>query len=133
MANRRKVTLTPEEVYSKLWRIADHILRENNPCQIRKAKNGRVTCVRTRKNPKWDPDGKLCCGGCKHLGPNGCTVESLGCKLGACYIGDPCWPEGAPNKEVVEDSLRLLKAAAAQHGVNLYIRQSKEEHFARLR
>ena len=83
-------SMTPQDVYSKLYRIAASILRDNNPCQIRLDEDGIASCSRTRKDPNYEGParkGVLCCGGCEKLGPDGCTVDSLDCKLWVCdYI-----------------------------------------------
>lgn len=137
MIRKRKretpASMTPQDVYSKLWRIADSILRENNPCQIQLDTSGVASCSRTRKEPNYEgPDrkGVLCCGGCRHLGPTGCTVESLGCKLGGCS-GIAALPMYAPNASAVNFSLSLLATAAEESGFHLWpsVRRSKEEYF----
>ena len=130
--SEQPVKLSPEDLYSKLYRIADHILKENNPCGFEVRADGVTTCVRTRKDPSYDQHrpGTLCCSGCKHLGPYGCTVESLGCKLAGC--GEVA-VFNAPihNKAVVEGSLRLLVRVATEGGVSVWgWRQSKDEFFA---
>jgi hypothetical protein len=70
--------------YIRLYKAADEILRQpDNPCNIQKREDGKFTCT-------YHPQGsdQLCCTGCTHLGPEGCTVMSLGCKLGWCWSSD---------------------------------------------
>src|SRR5689334_7683415 len=68
--------------YLRLWHEADKILKQpDNPCKIKPVDNGKFVCT---GQGNW-PSVQLCCSGCKHHGPTGCTVKSLGCKLGWCY------------------------------------------------
>lgn len=61
------------EVYDRLVRLADKILAKYQPC-------GKcpVGCPTQRLSKAW------CCGGCPKLGPQGCTVQALACKLWVC-------------------------------------------------
>ena len=83
-------------VHDNLYARADAIIKEYNPCGI--AKRGKhTTCLRGDKsrynallnygeerNLAWVADRSFCCGGCEHLSENGCTVESIACKLWLC-------------------------------------------------
>lgn len=126
--------MTQQDLYSKLWRIADHILKENNPCQILKDAEGKVSCIRFR-HPKrrsdYDHVGQLCCLGCKHLGPNGCQVQSLSCKLGACHTFPGQFPMYVPHASDVNVAMEMLAHAAQLGGLKLWRngRQSKTEYF----
>src|SRR3990167_1879229 len=79
--------MNPQAHYIRLYKAADEVLRQpDNPCQIRK-EGENITCVRSRAG--YEPHNVLCCEGCEHLGPEGCTVMSLGCKLGWCRCYTP--------------------------------------------
>lgn len=82
------MSLTKQAHYLRLYKKADEILsRPDNPCQI-KAEGNEVTCVVTRSGRSgrsFAPPNTLCCTGCEHLGPQGCKVQALGCKLGWCF------------------------------------------------
>ena len=125
MANK----LTPEDLYSKLYRIAQSIIKRENPCQIRE-ENGAVTCRHTRykygyKTPDGKPEPTLCCGGCRNLSATGCTTDSLWCKTWTC---------GSLQREVpdVAEALRILESVSHRVGVPLFFRTGKDESFARL-
>ena len=121
------VKLSPEDLYSKLYRIAGHILRETNPCQIQRAADGSVSCVDTReavaKGYKANPG--LCCGGCQHLTPTGCNAEALSCKVWHCSAFRRARPE-------VAKALDSISAVAYAAHIPLYIRASKETTFRRV-
>lgn len=116
-----RATLMAE--YDRLYDEGNAILKQHDPCQIRTV-DGVASCVRTRAQPSYEnpnQEGQLCCGGCKHLGPNGCTVKSLGCKLTLCgYL-----PYDAP----VVVALYDLRKQVWGLGVPSSIRASKEQCF----
>lgn len=62
------------DIYDALYNEADRLLKDANPCNIR-IENNKKVC---------NGDLASCCFGCKHLGPDGCTVEALACKLWLC-------------------------------------------------
>ncbi len=79
------------EKYDHFYERGTDLFKRYDPCKF---KDGR--CIKNRKGNRthrriydqhWDlKDG--CCsieGDCKHLGPNGCKVKSLGCKLYFCH------------------------------------------------
>lgn len=61
------------EVYDRLVRLADRILAKHNVCG-----SCPVGCASQKNTRAW------CCNGCPKLGPNGCTVQALACKLWLC-------------------------------------------------
>lgn len=61
------------EVYDKLVRLADKVLAKYQPCA-----KCPVGCSTQRFTKAW------CCSGCPNLGPKGCTVNSLACKIWVC-------------------------------------------------
>jgi hypothetical protein len=101
--------MTKPQLYSELYKLGEEVLKNNNPCKI---SNGKCMA------------GDFCCQGCEHLGPQGCTVEALSCKLWLCSSA-ACTPDGARTM----GQFRIIKGIAAEHGVPLYLRQSKEETF----
>lgn len=58
------------ELYDRLYKRADDLLKEHNPCKMKDGK-----CLR----------GEPCCDGCEHLTKNGCVIECLMCKLHLCH------------------------------------------------
>jgi len=69
-------------IYTK----ADRLLKQYNPCNIhidittnKLVCNNKCMCIKNGE--------KLCCKQCKHLKTNGCTIKSLGCKVGGCFEG----------------------------------------------
>lgn len=101
-------------VYMTLFKEGNRVLKNLNPCQI----------VDGKCQGGYKDDEGLCCDTCKHLGPKGCTVESLECKLWLCmHIKHT--PRGA-QAAVALDSLREV---AYQLGVPLRMRASMEEAF----
>lgn len=117
--------------YDRLYDAADHIIKAANPCGIQKEADGRATCNRSRRHPEWDLHGKLCCGGCKHLGPDGCTVRSLGCKLGSCSGHDAVqMRDSAEWPETVIVPIQALIRSARDARISLWgsARCSKEDY-----
>ena len=124
--------MTQEDIYSKLYRIAGHILRERNPCDFQEVElldgTKQMRCVaqrtaseRNRQISFADIKYGSCCTTCKNLGPNGCTVESLDCRLYLCihHCGKPNMSpeqnaaEGYPGTDYVAFiSLGMLRRAA---------------------
>lgn len=113
--------------YIRLYKQADEILRQpDNPCQIQ-LQDGVATCVASRAG--LEPNGTLCCTGCKHLGEDGCTAMSLGCKLGWCVEGFESIPGTQWNETFKQISL-LRREAILLH-IPLRVRQSYRENFSR--
>lgn len=74
-----------EDEYNAAYDIADKYVKKHNWCNIRE-ENGVILC----NNLNYSGKKGLCCEGCSHLGDKGCTVKSLGCKVGYCEFGkDP--------------------------------------------
>ena len=59
-----------------MYAVADYFLKKYPVCNVQMV-NGIVEC--NRRTP--------CCGGCNHIGPDGCLTNCLGCKLQFCYEG----------------------------------------------
>jgi len=64
-------------IFDDLYDRASAVVKKYNPCKV---ENG--TCMAGRKI-----ETGLCCTGCRHLGPNGCTTKSLICRMWLCYVG----------------------------------------------
>jgi len=58
-----------------LYVAANSILKERDPCEITVSRSGLAMCI---------DNIEACCGTCKYIGINGCTVTCLGCKLSFC-------------------------------------------------
>lgn len=106
---RASEPLTRERVYSSLYQQGGAFLKMYNPCQI----TGKEC---TRGNVDW------CCSGCPDLGPNGCTVEALACKLWLCEEARKHSPEAAI-------ALKALSYTAYGLGIPMGFRASKEKNF----
>jgi hypothetical protein len=70
-----------ERRFDRLYEQASRLLGRHQPCAIHDG-----SCYSMRSDPQRHRRMKMafCCGGCAHLGPQGCTVESLHCKLFIC-------------------------------------------------
>ncbi len=62
-----------------LYRRACALMGKHDPCKIRDG-----SCYSMRLNPQAHRDDPFCCKGCIYLKPDGCSVESLLCKLWMC-------------------------------------------------
>lgn len=108
-----------EAAYDDLYRRGQAVLDKHKPCGFHKGPNGKIRCVIA--------DGP-CCGGCEHLGPKGCKVESLTCKLHLCGAASYL----TANQEAVKE-LRALDRERYDKGVPTAMRLSKKQAFARYR
>lgn len=68
-----------EKRFDRLWTRASQVLDRHQPCRIEGG-----SCYSMRAFPQRHKKMPFCCGGCAHLGPQGCTVQSLHCKLFIC-------------------------------------------------
>jgi hypothetical protein len=101
------------QLYEVLIAIGQQALDYYNPCDWR---NGK--CRRMRSSE----DDEGCCGGCQHLGDEGCTVESLGCKLWLCEDQRDVFKE-------CEIELKVLRQIADYCGIPYEMKRSREEDF----
>ena len=102
------------QLYDILIALGQQTLDDYNPCDWR---NGKCTRMRSSE------DDKGCCVGCQHLGAEGCTVESLGCKLWLCEGQRDLFRE-------CEIKLKVLRQVADSCGIPYVIRRSRQENFA---
>lgn len=100
-------------LYSQLYREGQAVLDKYNPCQIDPVAK---TC---RRGPLATHG---CCMDCDHLGPNGCTVHALGCKLWLCG-------EAADAKPDASKELYQLRRRAFDQGIPYGVRASKDQNF----
>ena len=119
-----------DKLYDLIWAKADRLIKQYNPCNIRYTDNG-LRC--NNACMVKDCGNDLCCGGCKWLDKKiGCTVKSVGCKVGTCW-------EGSTWYDIFEDDLSLinipdtfitqmdrLRKIAFRYNLSAY-RMSKEE------
>lgn len=89
-----------------------------NPCEIQIV-DGRVSCYSSRSESELD--GELCCGGCRHLGAEGCTVKALACKLWLCRDVQKTEKGEMARKELIE-----LEREAYRHNVPMPFRSPME-------
>jgi hypothetical protein len=108
------------KLYDALYRRASDLFREYDPCKIRHMAGGEVSCIaHSTRNLKTT----CCCGYCKWLGPNGCRVKALYCKVWICSTLSGENPK-------LERQLRHLSAIASRHDL-LHVRASKKDSLER--
>ena len=99
------------QLYDILIALGQQTLEHYNPCDWR---NGKCRRMRSQE------DDQGCCVGCRHLGPEGCTATSLGCKLWLCEGQRDLFRE-------CEIELKVLRQVADSCGILYEIRRLKEE------
>lgn len=105
--------MNKEELYDLLCGLLDCYFTAFDPCRIHIGKDGCFTC-----------EGKtVCCGDCKYLGPDGCTIKCLGCKLYICYALQKKQPK-------LKTFLDPITALAKKHNL-IKMWTPKEELFKR--
>lgn len=108
-----------ERLYDGLYVAGQRLLDRHKPCNIQPSgtSDGEghplMTCLHYKK-PNY-----CCCGGCKYLGKDGCTVEALECKLWVCS-------EVARQHPELKKRMYVLNRIAYKHDL-LSFRASKEE------
>lgn len=120
LAKKRQEMLIDQKIklHDRLYDYANKIIKEYDPCKI---ENGK--CARIR----------ICCGGCKYLTKDGCSIKCLWCKLWLCdyLLKKPeYWPlisklrkieKVASRKKILiergskEDLMRCLKISYKNH------------------
>ncbi len=68
-----------KEEYDSIYEEVDSLFKEYNPCQF----EGN-SCFANRLYKYNSSASGGCCNGCQDLGPGGCKIKSLGCKLFIC-------------------------------------------------
>lgn len=116
--------------YLRLYKKADDLLKQpDNPCAIRRTPEGNISCNLTRTRNIHETPTCHCCFGCKHLGPEGCTVKALGCKLGWCYISSPTISGMSLTDHPTFEKLRAIRQEARALRIPEGARNSYEEIF----
>lgn len=112
--------------YNRIYDEGTRLFASHNPCQIQRDADGRVSC---RESREGTPEARgshnykhLCCTGCQHLGPNGCRVKAISCKLWTCRT-----IQTAPEHRELMVSLDELKKQAQAIGVGHYVRATKTQ------
>lgn len=93
----------------RLYRKADEVLKSLDPCMIVPLPDGRISCAEGCANTAMSTHlGHGCCQGCPHLGPKGCTVKALGCKVWLCSAVETTPAGKVANKQLqsIRDEMR---------------------------
>lgn len=109
-----------QQNYDELYQRGKAVLEKYNLCKIRREADGSVSCFSSRKG---NHGPGLCCSGCRHLGDQGCTVESLACKLWLCYD-----LQQTRLGKKVQQELDAIKLEGWKKNITFTIRASKQEN-----
>jgi hypothetical protein len=112
-------------IYDDLYQRASAVIARINPCEI-VIVNGKATCVDSRTTG-YRNNGELCCGGCRHLSKQGCTVKALACKLWLCITVK----RTEKGKQAMQE-LRKLELEAYRSNVPMPYRNPMEAHATHL-
>lgn len=113
-----------EAKFDRLYAAAEAALKGFNPCQIRGG-----ACYSMRTAPERHTEMPFCCGGCRHLGAQGCTVESLYCRLWICEPLEKLHirrRRGVRTPSAMVKTLRALRRRSEHFGFQVF-RGTKEE------
>ncbi len=105
------------EVYDDIFRRASGIIEYYDPCEITDC-----GCIAEGKD--------FCCGGCSHLDEDGCTTQSIWCKMWLCYTAEKYTPECKKAMSKLKDTMRTHDKFHGSLGYIWYSlmgRKSKEE------
>lgn len=126
--------------YDRLYALGEKLFARVKPCQIKirdityhkwdfeRNKSTPITVKKTLtcvadlppvRNAR--PSGEVCCHSCASLGPNGCTVKALSCKLYSCGVIS----YGANGRTYLAKRLETLRMIASARGIALVIRMDK--------
>lgn len=105
------------KMYDRLYAAADRVLKKHDPCAG--CPVGCTNGIPVMHTKLW------CCSGCKYLGPDGCTVQALACKLWLCS-------KATRNNPRAKRLLSRLQRLAGRYGF-LVFRGSKEDNLKPLR
>jgi hypothetical protein len=100
-----------EKRFDRLYAQSEQVLGKYQPCQIRDG-----SCYSMRTDPQRHVRMKMafCCGGCQHLGPQGCTVESIHCKLFICEPLEKLHIKRKDGRRVPSPLVKALRRLIAQ-------------------
>ena len=115
-----------ERRFDRLYAQASQLLGKHKPCAIEGG-----SCYSMRTDPARHRRMRMdfCCGGCTHLGPQGCTVESLHCKLFICEPLEKLHIKRKDGRRVFSplvQALRRLTAEADKYALRVF-RGTREE------
>ena len=101
--------------YDRIYAEAQALLDKYKPCQ---GPNGALCIL-----------GSFCCSHCPHLGPTGCTVKALWCKLWLCETAK----ERTPKELLIQlDELRL-QFRKLPYSTFTFGRYSKQQYLCSLK
>lgn len=112
--------------YLRIYKNAEEIIKQHDPCKIEVLEDGRIKCA---AGVSYDKGVSKCCGGCKYMGPEGCTVKSLGCKIGWCYCASDTIQGMTLQDSPAFIEMRELRSEARMLGVPLLCRGSMADSF----
>ena len=101
--NKVGTILNREQLYDRLYKSAEFLIKKHNPCGVSSGK-----CMGS---------ANFCCRNCKHLTKNGCGTNALYCKVWLCP---------GTGYSVVTEQLASLCTLASHYGL-LKVRGSKKE------
>ena len=111
-----------KELYTVLWKEARRLYIKYDLC-----KAGQGTCIAFQIKYKSEA---YCCNGCKHLGKQGCKVQSLSCAVHCCYIGETHFNFVTNNLTItIQNRIAVLRKIAKKHGIPFGGRTCKTENF----
>jgi len=115
--------VSKSDLYDALFKEGQEIFKDN-PCNIHRADDGVIECLHGRGSM----NGTWCCEGCEHLTKDGCSVESLGCKLWGCSYANNAQTLERERPDIMQ-KLYLLRNAARGLNIPMDFRASKEQNF----
>jgi hypothetical protein len=117
-----------EKKFDALYAAACAALERHDPCAVRGG-----ACHSMRVAPERHKKYPFCCPGCEHLGAEGCTVESLYCRLWLCEPLERLHLKRTPQGRVPSPllkELRRLRREAERWGFQVF-RGTKQESLAK--
>ena len=97
------------KLYDLIYDKADKLIKEFNPCNIHKGKQGRCSCNA----------GETCCNGCQHIGFFGCVIENAGCRVFICYSERVKYP-------LLGKRLKKLERILCKYNLRIYYKTKVE-------
>jgi hypothetical protein len=110
-----------------LYKKGQALIDKFNPCNITTDDKGYIHCSLGRKPSR--PGTTYCCDDCKYVSDEGCTVKSLGCKLGMCFQGPvrDFWKQETPFPPEFIVEMNKLQDKAHKARYNLTCRTITKE------
>lgn len=141
--NKTKISLAKDSSlawkqrkYLQICRIFDYINKEGNFCNIRPINSNNNSNIVTCEG-RFKDTIELCCKGCKYLGDNGCTVNSIYCKISYCFLNEgpkQCGLCKSGKQNIVnqryEKVLKIVNEYVVKHDIPCYnMRGSMADQF----